>query len=100
METRAERIRPAVGGSTGRAADAAGVRLPDGCPMTPHAITHHEPTNPRQRRRRTAGAAAIAVAALFATSVSAAGAQVPAHAPAHSVSRPVGPQLQAIMDRA
>jgi D-alanyl-D-alanine carboxypeptidase len=64
--------------------------------MTTQPTVHHPLTTPipRRRRRRTAAAsiAALAGAAMFATTVPAAGADVQ--------TRPVGPRLQAILDRA
>jgi D-alanyl-D-alanine carboxypeptidase len=68
--------------------------------MTTQPTIHNPSTTPAptRRRRRTAAAsiAALAGAALFATAIPAAGADVQAR----DAARPVGPRLQAILDRA
>jgi D-alanyl-D-alanine carboxypeptidase len=68
--------------------------------MTTQLTIHDPRTTPisTRRRRRTAAAsiAALAGAAMFAITVPAAGADVQAR----DAGRPVGPRLQAILDRA
>jgi D-alanyl-D-alanine carboxypeptidase len=65
--------------------------------MTPNASpSHHPPARRRLRRTAAAGLAASVLASVFAVTAPGAGAS----APPDAAARPLGPRLQAILDRA